>query len=310
MRHSGQSFGRRQSARLLVRAAAAALMAALLLGAFVPLALGKTASKKPSLASYRGLGSWVDIYDKHAWSKPDVVVKDMASHGVRTLYIETGNSRSKVTIFNPKAQSAFIRAAHARGMKVVAWFLPSLKNVTSDYKRIAAAIAFRTSDGQRFDSFALDIESSAVKSEKTRNSRLNALTAKIRKQVGRSYPLGAIIPSPVALAKKKGYWNSFPYASIAKTYNVLIPMGYYTYHGKGASAASADALGNVRIIHAQPGCSKMPVHLIGGIAENSTASQVAAFAKASQKAKCIGASLYGWAGTTAAFWKALRVIKG
>ena len=310
MHPSGQAFGQRQRARLLLRASVTALVTALLLGAFVPLALGKTARKAPSLAAYRGLGSWVDIYDKPVWTNPDVVVKDMASHGVRTLYIETGNSKSKTAIFNPKAQSAFIRAAHARGIKVVAWYLPSLKHVTSDYKRIAAAIAFKTSGGQRFDSFALDIESSAVKSERTRNHRLKALSAKIRKHVGRSYPLGAIIPSPVALAKKKGYWNTFPYASVAKTYNVLVPMGYYTYHGKGAAAASADALGNVRILHSRPGCARVPVHLIGGIAENSTAAQVAAFAKATQKAGCIGASLYGWMGTTAADWKALHAIKG
>ena len=194
-------------------------------------------------------------------------------------------------------------------MRVVAWYLPDLKNVNSDYNRIAAAIKFKTPKGQHFDSFALDIESSAVKSEATRNGSLNTLSGKIRKLVGKSYPLGAIIPSPVGIAKKAGYWNTFPYAAVAKTYNVFVPMGYYTYHGKGAVAATADALNNVKILRAQPGCSKVPIHLIGGIAEDSTSAQVQAFANATQKSKCIGASLYGWAGTSAADWKALKVVK-
>jgi hypothetical protein len=194
-------------------------------------------------------------------------------------------------------------------MKVVAWYLPNLTHVDRDYKRVAKALAFRTSDRQRFDSFALDIESSAVKKQSTRNRRLNALSKKIRTKAGASYPLGAIIPSPVGITKAKGYWRTFPYGALAETYDVFVPMGYYTYHGNGAAAASADASANVAILHTKPGCATKPVHLIGGIAEKSSTREVAAFAKATQTAGCIGASLYGWAGTKASHWKALSVIK-
>ncbi len=293
-----------QSDQLLLNVAGVALVAIVL--AVTSLLLAHI--ERPSVDAYRGLASWVDVYDGRAWANPEAAVKDMASHGVRTLFVQTGNSTSKSAVFNPRAQAAFIRAAHARGMKVVAWYLPDMVNVTYDYDRIAQAIRFKTSDGQRFDSLALDIESTAISQESARNRALDVLSWKIRSLVGASYPLGAIIPSPVGIAKKAGYWDTFPYESVAKVYDVFVPMGYYTYHGRGAAAALADTLGNVRILRAQPGCANVPIHLIGGLAEKSTPAEVQAFANATRKSGCIGGSLYSWTGTTAADWKALRGI--
>ena len=43
--------------------------------------------------SYRGLGTWVDLYDAKAWDHPASAVSDMRAHGVRTLYLETSNYR-------------------------------------------------------------------------------------------------------------------------------------------------------------------------------------------------------------------------
>ena len=233
----------------------------------------------------------------------------MAAHGVRTLYVETGNSRSSSAINDAAGLETFIRQAHARGMQVVAWYLPDMTDASTDYDRIAQAIGFRTSDGQKFDSFALDIESSAINSESARNRALSQLSARIRALVGASYPLGAIIPSPAGLARKLGYWDDFPYAALARTYDVFVPMSYYTYHTKTSSGAYADTLANVRIIRAQSGCSAIPIHLIGGVAEDSSAAQLQSFVKAAVETRCIGASFYGWAGTTAAHWSALTPIK-
>jgi hypothetical protein len=85
-------------------------------------------------------------------------------------------------------------------------------------------------------------------------------------------------------------------------------MGYYTYHGKGASAVASDTAGNIRILRAQPGCATVPVHLIGGIAEKSNPAEVAAFADAAMAGGSIGASIYGWPGTTEGDWKALQRV--
>jgi hypothetical protein len=260
------------------------------------------------IGAYRGLGSWVDIYDSRAWRDPNAAVADMASHGVKTLYVETGNSTSSFDIKSPQAQAEFIETAHARGMSVVAWYLPTLTNVGRDMSRIGKAIDFTTASGQHFDSFALDIEASTIDSVSARNRALRALTARIRDKVGPGYALGAIIPSPVGLDKKRGYWDAFPYSDVAASYDVILPMAYYTYHGKTTESAFTDAAANLRILRAQPGCAAVPVHMIGGIAEDSSAAQVNAFVGAVHSSDCVGASLYGWAGTTRAQWRELAVL--
>lgn len=264
----------------------------------------------PSLEAYRGLGSWIDIYDGRAWNNPAATVRDMSRHGVRTLFIETGNFHSGPPIHRPRALAKFIREAHARDMRVVAWYLPSMKHVGTDHKRALAAVRFRTSDGQTFDSFALDIESNAVASIKVRNAALKKLSKRIRASVGPAYPLGAIIPNVVSLnLGSRGIWPSFPYATVARYYDVLLPMEYYTANGGGASAARADAAANMRTLGKQKSCSKMPVHLIGGLAEDSSPSEVRAFVRVTQRTKCIGASMYGWVGTTSGQWKQLKAVR-
>jgi hypothetical protein len=270
---------------------------------------GPAAPAQPTLDAYRGLGSWVDIYDDRAWKDPSAAVADMAKHGVRTLYIETSNSRSSFVLKDSSALETFIRESHSHGMLVVAWYLPDMTSPSTDYSRIVQAIRFRTSDGQKFDSFALDIESDAVKSESTRNKALASLSTKIRGLVGDSYVLGAIIPSPTGLAKKSGYWDTFPYEMVAKKYDVFVPMGYYTYHGHGASLAYSDTMSNVRILRAQKGCLKTPIHMIGGIAQNSSTSEVQSFVRGVVESRCIGGSLYSWPGTTSAHWQKLKAIK-
>jgi hypothetical protein len=258
------------------------------------------------LDAYRGLATWVSIYDTRAWADPEAAVADMSSHGVQTLFIQTGNSNSKGVVYNPAAQEIFIRAAHARGMRVIAWYLPEMADMAHDYDRIASAIGFRTADGQTFDSFALDIESTKIKSIDARNTAVRVLTSMIRGLVGNSYVLGAIVPSPVGIAKATGFWNDFPYGSVAADFQVLLPMGYYTYHGKGLAAVTADVTESVRMIRATPGCASIPIHFIGGLAAKTTAAEVGAFATATVATGCIGGSLYSWSGTGAAEWDALR----
>ena len=72
---------------------------------------------------------WVDIYDDPALNNPRATVADMAKHGVRTLYLETGNSRSVVSRKNPSMTSTFIRESHDKKMYIVAWYLPDMTDM-------------------------------------------------------------------------------------------------------------------------------------------------------------------------------------
>src|SRR5438477_10108515 len=76
-------------------------------------------SRSVSLDAYRGLASWVDIYDTDALGDPSAAVAVMAAHGVRTLFLQAGNYKHSGLVY-PGKTAEFIRAAHARGMRVVA----------------------------------------------------------------------------------------------------------------------------------------------------------------------------------------------
>jgi hypothetical protein len=303
--------GTRESTRILAKIAAIVLLAVAVC-VLPPLLIGdRTAQTSPSTAgtldAYRGLATWVSIYDRRAWADPGAAVRDMASHGVQTIFIQTGTSNSKGTVYDPAAQQAFISAAHAHGMRIVGWYLPDMTDVPYDYGRIAQAVRLRTADGQGFDSFALDIESTAIADLGARDAALDVLSSELRALVGVSYTLGAIVPPPVGIAKQAGFWDDFPYGSVARTFDVLLPMDYYTYDGRGAVAVGADASANVRLLRAEPGCAAVPIHLIGGLAAKSTPAEAKAFADEAVASGCIGASLYSWSGTAAAEWNALHV---
>jgi len=227
---------------------------------------------------------------------------------VRTLFIETANSGSASALNKPAQLGTFIDQAHAHKMAIVAWYLPDMRNLRHDYSRIEQAIRFTAPGGHKFDSFAMDIESHAIVSQTARNAALTALSQRVRDLVGPTYPLGAIIPSPVGLAKKRGGWSVFPYAELARTYDVFLPMAYYTYHAHGAPAVYADTVANVRILRAQKGCSQSPIHLIGGISERSSTPETQAFVRAVRDTSCLGASVYGWTGTSLAAWRKLAAI--
>jgi hypothetical protein len=299
--HDVSRHRRRRLTPLLIVAATLAVLAA---AAVLP----RAAAGAP-LNAYRGLGIWVDLYDAAAWNDPAGAARDMAAHHVRTLYIETANYHWPTAINRPATMNAVIRRCHARGIKVVAWYLPGFKDLTKDYRRSMAAIAYRTPDGQKFDSFALDIEASLVKSVSKRNARVATLSARIRRAVGSGYTLGGIIPSPAGMRDNATFWPGFPYKTVARYYNVIVPMGYYTYHGDGYANAYRDTRDNVRIVRAQTGRPTIPIHVIAGLAGESSGSETLGFVHALREYGCLGGSMYDWPTTNDADWRVLANVR-
>ena len=89
---------------------------------------------------------------------------------MRTVYVETANDRSAVDVVNPKALGLFVDALEARGIQVVAWYLPGFVKPTLDARRTRAMLSFRTPTGAAFDGVALDIESLSAQ-ERRRSGR-------------------------------------------------------------------------------------------------------------------------------------------
>jgi hypothetical protein len=189
---------------------------------------------------------------------------------------------------------------------VVAWYLPSFLYPAQDTRRALAAIRFRSPKGERFDSFALDIEASLVKSVPLRSKRLVQLSARLRAAVGHRYPLGAIIPSPVGIRRHPHYWPHFPYRPLARLYDVFLPMAYATDAGvRGSKRTRAYNAADIAIIRARTGKPHVPIHLIGGLANTMGVGEVAGFMRAVADCVPLGYSLYAFSVTRQATWRAL-----
>ena len=255
---------------------------------------------------YAGLGTWLDIYATPSWVHPRQEVAAMAADGVRTLYLQTGNYEQGDDLVRRNALGQFVDAAHAAGLRVVAWYLPSFLYPAQDARRALAAIRFRSAKGERFDSFALDIEASLVRSVPLRTTRLLRLSARLRAAAGGRYRLGAIIPSPVGIRRHPTYWPRFPYRQLSRVYDVFLPMAYATdRHIHGIEATRAYDAADVAIIRARTAKPRVPIHLIGGIANRMGPSETAGFMRAVADCSPLGYSLYDFPLTSRASWEAL-----
>jgi hypothetical protein len=290
----------------VVAVGARVLLATAVLSAVLVVPGSGGAAGSTQRTAYAGLGTWLDIYATPFWAHPQREVAATARDGVRTLYLQTGNYEQHADLVRPHALGRFVDAAHAAGMRVVAWYLPSFVHPAQDARRALAAVRFRSARGERFDSFALDIESSLVDPAALRNKRLLQLSARLRAAVGRRYALGAIIPSPVGIRRHPKYWPRFPYRPLAHYYDVFLPMAYATNAGvHGIKATRAYNTADVAIIRARTGRPHVPIHLIGGLANAMGAREIAGFMQAVADCSALGYSLYAFSVTRQATWRAL-----
>lgn len=278
-------------------------LAAMLSAALLAPAAGASAPAR-QVTPYAGLGTWLDIHATKDWRTPERLVAAMARDGVRTLYLETGNYKQRVDLVRPWELGRFVDAAHADGLRVVAWYLPSFADLRRDERRVLAAIRFRSASGERFDGFALDIEATVVRSLRLRDRRLLQLSARLRSAVGPRYPLGAIIPSPVGMSPY--YWPDIPYRALARSYDAFLPMAYSTDAGiRGSTATLAYLSATVAAIRNGSGNPNVPIHLIGGLGGAMGATETAGFMRAVAECAPLGYSLYEFPTTRRAAWPTL-----
>jgi hypothetical protein len=264
----------------------------------------------PSLEPYRGLGTWVDIYDDAQLAAPEATVAAAAARGVRTIYLETANFKQRSDLVRADRLSRVLDAAHARGIAVVAWYLPSFRAGGRDLRRALAAIRFRSAGGQAFDSFALDIEWSGVRPVALRNRRLLALSERLRHEAGPDYALGAIIPNPRGMELRLDYWQPFPYAGLAGIYDAFVPMVYSTYRGDGPAVVRRDVGRSLEILRTATGRPDVPIHLIGGLGDELSPAEARAFARTVTTLRPHGWSLYDFSVTSPSAWAALGALGG
>ena len=262
--------------------------------------------------TYSGLGSWIDIFDDAAWSHPEAAVRAMDRNGATILFLQSASHLPGPPVFRPTRTARFLRAAHERDIGVIAWYKAPYINRAYETRRALGAIRFETGDGERFDGFALDIETADGSPEApVRNRRLLRMSERLREVVGPLYPLGAIIPSPTGLAMPHGrrWWPDFPYRTLYRIYDAFLPMGYYTYHSTTPTGAYWDTRRNIQLLREETGDAQVPIHLIGGAATYSNAEEGRAFARAANWKGVIGASMYDQTTMGPEDWRAVRAIR-
>src|SRR5205823_2762515 len=71
---------------------------------------------------------------------------DIAATGVKTLYLQAAkdDTRSPGDLVNPEILGPMLVRSHARGVRVVAWYLPKFYDLNSDMRRLEAMRDFRS----------------------------------------------------------------------------------------------------------------------------------------------------------------------
>lgn len=269
-----------------------------------------------SLQPYEGLGTWVDAFD-YAPSFQDGglpavtpnAVDDMAALGVKTLYLQAAkdDARSPDALVDTTLVGEFLTRAHDRGMKVVAWYLPTLGNVDADFARIEALDEFEV-DGHRFDGIALDIEwTEGVPDTLARNRALVRLSKRTRELVGDAAALGAIVfPAVQTEVLNPALWPDFPYRDLAPLYDVWMPMAYWTFRDgeyRDPARYTEESIERLRTNLDDPDAV---MHPIGGIGDLATAADYEAFLRAVRETDSIGWSVYDFATSSSTAWSRLR----
>jgi hypothetical protein len=270
------------------------------------------------LDAYRGMGAWIDLYDYVIRTQIDAAATaaDLKRRGVRTLYLQTGRWNIPVDIANASAASALIEAAHAQGISVVGWYLPGFADLERDVRASLAVLNFRTPAGQGFDGFAADIEDNRAVGGRLAafNAGVAAYSAKLRREAPPGAVLGAIVPDAKNNLRAPGLWAGFPWPDIAREYDVVMPMAYWSVVKRGCTAATSNAEAYMRevmsLTQGQMGTPK-PLHPIGGIADCTTAREIEEYVNVGLEQGWIGGSIYDVLTTNAnphgeGMWQHLR----
>ncbi len=260
------------------------------------------------LGAFTGLGTWLDVYDwSVAWHKKASTrttlgdIDRMAAAGVQTLFIQTGKWDSPTDVHEASRLLPLIARAKARGLSVVAWYLPTFENVDRDLSRLVAAASI-----PGVDALGVDIESSRVSNRALRNQRLVELSTRLRATLP-SAAIAAIPYPPVVLSMNVQLWPGFPWTALAPDYDVWMPMSYQSVRTSksGWKDGFRYTAANVDRVRSSIGANVL-VHAVGGIADKTTVADVNGILRASSQRGVIGGSLYDWPTTPAKLLPALR----
>jgi hypothetical protein len=266
------------------------------------------AAEESDPAVFAGLGTWTDIYDGRVYAAPEATAARIAARGVQTVWAETANYRASADVVQPAQLSRFVEALHARGVRVVAWYLPGHLDPGLDLRRARAMLTFRTASGQGFDGISLNIEGTKLRNAALRTKRAIALTRRIRQEAG-DVPLAIVPFNPRGLERRPATWPGFPWAELAQSADAFAPMIYTGGAYKGFDATYGYVTRAIRLLRTHTQNPDVAIHVAGGVADRLGREELAGFAAAvADDGRTIGVSLYDWETTPSSAWRVLAPL--
>jgi len=286
----------------------AASVAALALAVVSVAAASAPAAQRADASVFGGLGTWVDIYDRAVYAAPERTAQRIAARRVRTVWVETANDGALVDVVDPVRLGRFVDALHARGVRVVAWYLPGHVKPALDQRRALAMLSFRSATGGAFDGVALDIESTKLRNVALRSRRAVTLTRQLRAAAG-DVPLAIVPFNPRGLERRPATWPRFPWADLAASADAFAPMVYTGGALKGFDATYGYVTRALRLLRLSTADPDVQIHVAGGVADRLGPDELAGFVAAIEDdGGTIGVSLYDWMTTTPRAWRALAPL--
>ncbi|HET7406822.1 MAG TPA: hypothetical protein VFJ21_06750 [Mycobacteriales bacterium] len=248
------------------------------------------------LAAVSGKGMWLTTWaDSHV----DVarVVAQAKAAGLRSLWVRTGGSYQGY--YGNPLLAALLPAAHAAGIRVVAWDFPTLSDPVADARRAGQALAFSVG-GQRVDAFAPDVETPAEGVFQT--PRRIALYLSLVREYAANRPVVATVPRPT-----DHNMAAYPYATEAPYVDAFAPMVYWSCNEPGLLARTAvERLSRWRPVNVVGQSYDMGPE--GGRPGLPSGAEIWRYLDVTKRYGGIGASLYLYSQTGHAQWAALAAF--
>jgi hypothetical protein len=272
-------------------------------GDAVTLDPGRPTNPAALLTPVQGKGMWF-TYALLRHISAQAIVSAARAAGLSHLYVEVGDSAHG--FYGGPGLAALLPAAHRAGIRVLSWVYPYLINLPADVALSVAAARYVAPSGDRTDGLLADVE------ETLAEGTVRAYGQVLRALLGPD-ELMAIATFPPQAHKGRTY----PFATVALSWNVIVPMDYWHVQSRAYSAAEVYQFvrESVQLIRAQTRADE-PVEVLGQMfdpyrdgANSPGAAEIAACAAAARAAGAVGVSFFDWKHATAQEWQALAALR-
>lgn len=249
-----------------------------------------------------GKGMWVRYADVQRLGGA-AIVRRAQSLGITHLYLWVGSTYDHDGFMGGPLLDSLLPPAHRAHIAVIAWIYDTLYNPGADLALARQAADHTAPGGDRADGLALDLETDATATP----AIVGGFGQRLRSMLGPNYLLVAVTYPPQQRP-------DYPFATMARTMNVLAPMDYWHDQPQPFSPAQAAAFvtDSMTELRSATGDPNVPIAIIGqaydmfddGTYSPSGAEDTAAL-RAAASGGAVGFSLYYWGGATPAELQAL-----